>query len=78
MEDTLRFVSTLTRILFDGVNVFVNHKKHSVLQNGMKKLLTKQKINAGKVTVLGTQMISIALTTLKEIERFQKDIVDIN
>ena len=26
-----RFVSTLTRILFDGVNAFINHKKHSVL-----------------------------------------------
>ena len=36
-----RFVSTLTRILSDGVNAFINHKKHSALQKGMKKLLTK-------------------------------------
>ena len=43
-----RFVSTLTRILFDEVNAFINHKKHSVLQKGMKKLLTKQKVNEGK------------------------------
>ena len=49
-----RFVSTLTRILFDGVNAFVNHKKNSALQKGMKKLLTKQRINKGKITDLGT------------------------
>ena len=36
-----RFVSTLARILLDGVTVFVNHKKHSAFQKGMKKLLTK-------------------------------------
>ena len=42
----------------------------------MKKLLTKQKINEGKITALGTQMVSIAQTTLKKIERLQKDIVD--
>ena len=40
----------------------------------MKKLLTKQKINEGKITALGTQMVLIAQTTLKEIERLQKDI----
>ena len=73
-----RFVSTLTRILFDGVNAFINHKKHSALQKGMMKLLTNKKINEGKVTALGTQMVSIAQTTLKEIERLQKDIVDNN
>ena len=73
-----RFVSTLTRILFDGVNAFINHKKHSALQKGMKKLLTKQKVNEGKITVLGTKMVLIAQTTLKEIDRFQKDIVDNN
>ena len=73
-----RVVSTLTRILFDGVNAFINHKKHLALQKGMKKLLTKQKINEGKITVLGTKMVSIAQTTLKEIERLQKDIVDNN
>ena len=44
----------------------------------MKQLLTKQKINEGKITPLGTQMVSIAQTTLKEIERLQKDIVDSN
>ena len=73
-----RFVGTLTRILFDGVNAFINHKKHSALQKGMKKLLTKQKVNEGKITALGTQMVSIAQTTLKEIDRLQKDIVDNN
>ena len=44
----------------------------------MKKQLTKQRINEGKITALGTQMVSIAQTTLKEIERLQKDIVDNN
>ena len=73
-----RFVSTLARILFDGVNAFINHKKHSSLQKGMKKLLTKQKVNEGKITALGTQMASIAQTTLKEIDRLQKDIVGNN
>ena len=73
-----RFVSTLTRILFDGVNAFINHKKHSALQKGMKKLLTRQKINEGKITTLGTQMASIAQTTLKETEKPKKDLVDSN
>ena len=67
-----RFLSTLTRILFDGVNAFINHKKHSALQKGLKQLVTKQKINEGKITALGTQMVSIAQTTLKEINRLQK------
>ena len=44
----------------------------------MKKLLTKQKINEGKITALGTQMVSITQATLKEIDRLQKDIVDNN
>ena len=67
-----RLVSTLTRILFDGVNVFINNKKHLALQKGMKKLLTKQKVNEGKSTTLGKQMVSIAQTTLKEIDSFRK------
>ena len=71
-----RFVGTLARILFGGVNAFLNQKKHSALQKGMKHLLTKQKVNEGKITALGTQMVSIAQTTLKEIDRLQKDIVD--
>ena len=73
-----RFVGTLARILFGGVNAFINHKKHSALQKGMKQLLTKQKVNEGKITALGTQMVSIAQTILKEIDRLQKDIVDNN
>ena len=36
----------------------------------MKKLSTEQNINEGKITVLGTQMVSVAQTTLKEIERY--------
>ena len=44
----------------------------------MKKLLAKEKINEGKITALGTQMVSITQTTLKEIERLQKDIVESN
>ena len=41
-------------------------------------MLTKQKVNKGKITALGTQMVSIAWMTLKEIDRLQKDIVDNN
>ena len=44
----------------------------------MKQLLTKQKVNKGKITALGTQMVSIAQTILKEIDRLKKDIVDNN
>ena len=44
----------------------------------MRKLLTKQKVNKGKITALGMQMVSIAQTTLEEIDRLQKDIVDNN
>ena len=43
---------------------------------GMKRLLAKQKINEAKITALGKQRVSIAQTTLKEIERLQKDIVE--
>ena len=41
-------------------------------------MLTKQKVNEGKLTALGTQMVSIAQTTLEEIDRLQKDITDNN
>ena len=44
----------------------------------MKQLLTRQKVNEGKIAALGTQMVSIAQTTLKEIDRLQKDITDNN
>ena len=44
----------------------------------MKQLLTRQKVNEGKITALGTQMVSIGQTTLEEIDRLQKDIVDNN
>ena len=42
----------------------------------MEKLLTKQEINEGKITALGTQIVSIAHKTLKEIESIQKEIVE--
>ena len=42
----------------------------------MKQLLTRQKVNEGKITALGTHMVSIAQTTLKEINRLQKNIAD--
>ena len=64
--------------IFGGVNAFINHKKHSAFQKGMKQLLTKQKVNEGKITALGIHMVSIAQTTLKDIDRLQKDIVDNN
>ena len=73
-----RFVGTLARIVFGGVNAFINHKKHSALQKGMKQLLTRQKVNEGKITALGTQMVSIAQTTLQEIDTLQKNIADNN
>ena len=73
-----RFVSTLGGILFDGVNAFVNHKKHSAFKKGMRKFLAKQEVNEGKITALGTHMVSIAQTTLKETERLQKDNEDSN
>ena len=38
----------------------------------MKQLLTRQKVNEGKITALGTHMVSIAQTTLKEINRLRK------
>ena len=60
------------------MNAFINHKKHSALQKGMKQLLTRQKVNEGKITALGTQMVSIAQTILIEIDGLQKDIADNN
>ena len=73
-----KFVGTLARIVFGGVNTFINHKKHSGLQKGMKQLLTKQKVNEGKFYALGTQMEPIAQTSLNKTDRLQKDIVDNN
>ena len=60
------------------MNAFVNDKNHSALQKEMKKLVAKQKVKGGKITALGTQILSIAHTTLKEIERFQTYIVESN
>ena len=58
------------------MNAFVNHKKQSALQKGMKTLLARQKVTEGKITTLGTQMVSVAQTSLKEIERLQTDIME--
>ena len=38
----------------------------------MKKLLERQKVNEGTITALGTEMVSIAQTTLKEMKYFRK------
>ena len=72
------FVSTHARILFNGVSAFVNHEKQSALQKGRKKLLARQKVTAGKIAALGTQMVPISQTSFKEIERLQIDIVETN
>ena len=42
----------------------------------MKRLLTKQKFKEGKIIGLEAQMVSIPQTSLKEIERLHKDIVE--
>ena len=60
------------------MNAFVNHKRHLALQKGMKKLLTIQNGSEGKITASETQMVSIALTTLNEIEKVQTDIAESN
>ena len=73
-----RFSSTLAGILLDGVNTFVNHKKHSVLQKSMKKLLAWKKVSEGKIAALWTQIVSITQTSLKEIERLQTDTIESN
>ena len=39
----------------------------------MKKMLAKQKVHQGKITDLGTKMLSIAEITLNEIERLHID-----
>ena len=65
-------------IFFDGVNAFMNHRKQSALQKGMKKLLATQKVSKGKITALGTQKVLIAQATLKEIEKLQNNIVESN
>ena len=39
-----KIVSTLAGILFDRVNAFVNHKKPSAFQKGMKRLLAREKV----------------------------------
>ena len=79
MEDTKGlFVITLTRILFDGVNAFINQKKAFSPSKGNEEIVNQTKVNEGRITALGTQMVSIAQPTLKEIYRLQKDIVDNN
>ena len=44
----------------------------------MMKLLAKEMVNEGKITALGTQMVSIAQTTVKEIGRLHTDTVESN
>ena len=52
-----RFVGTVARIVFGGVNAFINHKKHSALQKGMKQLLTRQKVNEGNIGINSSDCI---------------------
>ena len=71
-----RFVNTLDGVSIDGVKAFVNHKKQSALQKGMKQLLVGWKVTEGKIMALSTEMVSVAQTTLKEVEEYiERDIV---
>ena len=61
-----RFVSAIAATLSEWHECFCEpQKKQSTLQKGRKKLLATQKVTEGKITAVGTQIVSIAQISLK-------------
>ena len=70
-----RFITDLLSLDIQGFSAFYQNRKQNKLKKGMKKLFERQNKLENRVSRLDNDMISLAKTTLKSLDHFQKELV---
>ena len=70
-----RFITDLFSLGIQGFSAFYQNKKQNKLKKGMEKLFERQNRLDNRVSGLDNDMISLARTTLKGLDHFQKELV---
>ena len=69
------FITDLLSLGIQGFSAFYQNRKQNKLKKGMEKLFERQNRLDNRVTRLDNHMISLARTTLKSLDHFQKESV---
>ena len=70
-----RFITDLLSLGIQGFSAFYQNRKQNKLKKGMEKLFERQNRLDNRVSRLDNDMISLARTTLKSLDHFQKELV---
>ena len=70
-----RFITDLLSLGIQGFSAFYQNRKQNKLKKGMEKLFERQNKLENRVSRLDNDMISLARTTLKSLDHFQKELV---
>ena len=70
-----RFIMDLLSLGIQGFSAFYQNRKQNKLKKGMKKLFERQTRLDNRVIQLENDMISLARTTLLNLDYFQKELV---
>ena len=70
-----RFITDLLSLGIQGFSAFYQNRKQNKLKKGIKKLFERQNRLDNRVTRCDNDMISLARTTLKSLDHFQKELV---
>ena len=68
-----RFIADLISLGIQGVSAYLQYRKKTRLERGMKVLLKKQQFANDKIVTLEEDMMSLARTTLKDLENIRFD-----
>ena len=68
-----RFIADLISLGIQGVSAYLQYRKKTRLERGMKVLLRKQQFANDKIITLEEDMMSLARTTLKDLENIRFD-----
>ena len=70
-----RFITDLLSLGIQTLSAFYQSRKQNKLKKGMEKLFERQNRLDNRVSRLDNDMISLARTTLKSLDHFQKELV---
>ena len=70
-----RFLTDLLSLGIQGFSAFYHNRKQNKLKKGMKKPFERQNKLENRISKLDNDMISLAKTTLKSLDHFQKELV---
>ena len=70
-----RFITDLLSLGIQGFSAFYQNRKQNKLKKGMEKLFERQNKLNNRVSKLDNDMVSLARTTLKSLDNFQKELV---